>query len=39
MLTLYDIDKEKLLRNIQKDLNKKLPLDIDDWDRDVDVVL
>jgi hypothetical protein len=35
----FDMDKEKLIRQMTKELQKKLPPDIEDWDRDIDVVL
>ena len=42
LVTQYDMDtegKDKLKRNIQKDLSKKLPPDVEDWDRDVETLI
>jgi hypothetical protein len=39
LICQYDIDKEKLVRQWQKDFSKKLPLEIDEWEFDVDHLL
>ena len=33
------MDKEKIVRNLTKELQRKLPSDIEEWDRDIEPLL
>ena len=39
LVSQFDMDKTRLESKIKKDLAKRLPLDLEDWDGDIDDIL
>lgn len=39
LVSQFDMDKTRLESKIKKDLAKRLPLDLEDWDGDIDEIL